>query len=81
MSLTAVLFSTMVGFMDGNERPAVPSQEKIEFRGPSAMSQCRSFENAIHTKTPTLYGIRKVSVDSYGTGKVQRETYCVQTEQ
>lgn len=81
MSLTAVLFSTMVGFMDGNERPAVPSQEKIEFHGPNAMSACRSFEPTLHSKPPTQYGNRKVSVDTYGTGKVQRETYCVQTEQ
>jgi hypothetical protein len=81
MSLTAVLFSTMIGFNEGNARPAVPSQEKIEFRGPNAMAACRSFEPTLHTKPPTQYGNRKVSVDTYGNGMVQRETFCVQTEQ
>lgn len=81
MSLAVVFFSTVVGLANGNQIPPEPSQEKIEFRGSNAMQACRSFENAFHTKQPTTYGMRKVSIDTYGNGQVQRESYCVTTEQ
>jgi predicted amidohydrolase len=75
--MKALLISTLVGFISGNERPPNVDQMHIWFEGPAAHVECDRTERDMAVGVITVVDGDKVSSQEAGTGKVTRRTRCV----